>query len=95
MNSTTTVLANKYISVRMINDDEGYLMNSENGDVFEINSTTKLIFDLISEKMAIDQIYETLREKADDASFDVTKQDILDIVLFFVENHICIEEGHL
>ena len=94
MNSSTKLLASKCVSVRMINNDEGFLMNSENGDVFEINLTTKLIFDLVSTEMTIDEVYEALREKAGDSSFDVSKQDIIDIILFFVENDICVEVSH-
>lgn len=43
---STKLKTNNEISIHMKSDDEGFITNSDNGDVFEINRTTKLIFEM-------------------------------------------------
>ena len=76
--------------IHMENKESGYLTNCVNGDVFEINETTKLIFECCDGEKTIFGIYEFLKRNADITDFDVTEQDVLELAEFFVDNQICI-----
>lgn len=76
--------------IHMENDECGYLTNCVNGDVFEINETTKIIFECCDGKKSIFDIYEFLKMNANSTDFDVTEQDVLGLAEFFVDNKICV-----
>lgn len=77
------------ISIHMETEDRGFLTNIDNGDVFEINNSTKMIFELCNGELSLKNIFECLKEKSNNEDFEISEQDMLDIATFFVDNKIC------
>lgn len=86
---STKLKTNNEISIHMKNDDDGFITNSDNGDVFEINSTTKLIVEKCTGNLSLSEIYHKLKEENPDIEFEVTEHDIIELGKFLIENKIC------
>lgn len=89
MRLTDIIKSYDCFSIHMGTDNDGYLTNCDNGDVFEINKTTKLIFEQCNGELSLHDIFKSLKKYSDDSDFEVSEQDILDLATFFVENQIC------
>lgn len=76
------------VAVHSLSEDKHMLTNSHNGDVFEINSTSKLIIDGIIENKTISDIWRTINAQDDDEN--ITVEDILSFIETLLENEICI-----
>lgn len=73
------------ISVHMVNDDQYFLTNNISGDIFEINSTTNLIFEKIKEGSSAQMIVDYLKEIALNSD-EIGIDDIIEIIGFFMDN---------
>ena len=76
------------IAVHSLSEDKHMLTNSHNGDVFEINSTSKLIIDGIVENKTTFDIWKTIH--AQDKEENITIEDISSFIEILLENEICI-----
>lgn len=76
------------ISVHSLDEDKYMLTNSCNGDVFEINSTSKLIIDGIIENKTVADIWETIHTQDKDGHVEIA--DVLSFIETLLENDICI-----
>lgn len=76
------------IGVHSLDEDKYMLTNSCNGDVFEINSTSKLIIDGIIENKTVTDIWETIHTQDKDGN--VANADVLSFIETLLENDICI-----
>lgn len=75
------------ISVRHDRDDIYYLYDVVNGDVFEINETTKVIIDKIMLGKNAEIIFNEICE-IDRESNEVTYSDVEYIIIFLLENSL-------
>ena len=91
MNITSKLKLSDDISFHMEDDGKGYLTNIENGDVFEINDSTKIIAEKMNGQDTIETIYLKLRKDHINTEFDITEDDMMEVCSFFVENGICYE----
>ncbi len=56
--------------------DDGYIiLNINNGEYYELNSSSSYIWDLISQKLTINVILDTAKNK-----FNLHNDDVLDII---------------
>jgi hypothetical protein len=80
--------------IRRIEDSQNCynLMNIENGDVFEINETTKFVFDLCDGTNTQSTIIEKTLQKKDlsiDENEVATAEDINNLLHFLLSENIC------
>jgi hypothetical protein len=75
------------ITIHMKNKDDGFITDCENGDVYEINETSKLIIDKCDGDNSLKEILDELIRI--EGGSNVDKQDMIEFATFLVENNIC------
>lgn len=88
MDLSTRLLLKKNFSFHM-NSEEGYLMDCIDGDVYEINSTTKYILENCNGKYSLSEIFQMLHEVNESDKFEVVEEDMFEMANYFVANNIC------
>lgn len=88
MELSTVLLLNKNFSFHM-NDEEGFLMDFVDGDVYEINSTTKYILEYCDGVHTLSEILQILYDICKTDKVEVTEEDMLEMADYFVVNNIC------
>lgn len=77
------------VSVHMENPEKGFLTDCESGDVYEINSTSRLIIDKCDGNNSLLEIYNFLM--GFDANSTINKDDIIDFANFLLESGLCLK----
>lgn len=83
MELSTIIKKTNEVSIHMNTTESGYITNIENGDVFEINDTTRAILELCMGQNTLDDIFKQLKQTATHNEFEVTEQDVLNLAEFF------------
>ena len=88
MDLSTRLLLKKNFTFHM-KDEEGFLMDCVDGDVYEINSTTKYILENCNGMYSLSEILQMLYDASESDEFEVVEEDMLEIANYFVTNNIC------
>ena len=88
MNICSSLKVKEYICIRPdLQNDKYWVMNVDNGDVFEINDTAETILSLCNGHFSLLDILSSFKEKDEHCGLD--EKDILEFAQYVVSCGIC------
>lgn len=89
MDLSTKLLLKEKFTFHMVESEKGFLMDCIAGDVYEINDTTQYILEKCDGTHSLSEILQMISNTNKGDECEITKEDILEIANFFIENSIC------
>ena len=75
------------ITIHMKDAEIGFITDCNNGDVFEINATTKIIIEKCNGKNTVKEIIEQV--KTLDKEEVIEEMDVFEILEYLTQNNLC------
>lgn len=75
------------ITIRVMQDSEIFLLNSQNGDAYKINESAQMIISYINGIDSLSEIFKKLSTSTVDN--ELTLDDVFNMAQFLCDNEVC------